>query len=206
MYLGSMLAVAAPPWVCMALGTTLVTVGVFVGSFMTSWPLFIFFYGIIFGIGVGMSYTAPLIVAWSYFPDNKGRVSGFVTSGFGFASAIFNLVSAKLVNPDNLSPNISEVEGNVTNFYFGEEVANRVPDMFRWLALIWLICGIIATCLIPQIKVKPASSNSIVSTRYPTTATECLSDKTFYILMLFSFLASTYGVYMLSAFKIFGSA
>jgi MFS family permease len=202
MYGGSMLTIHCPPRIGLSLCTALMFAGVFGGSYVTSWNWFIVLYGIVWGgIGVAMAYTAPLIVAWSHFPEKKGRVSGFITCGFGFSSAIFNLVSTALINPDNLKPDIRVEDGNVVNYYYSEEIANRVPNMLRNLSYMFLAIGVIATILLPRMKVAEKKVDKL----YPQTLKECLSDKTFYLLTLISFLASTYGVYVVSSFKIFGA-
>lgn len=36
-----------------------------------------------------------------YFPHRKGLVSGVITGGFGFGSAVFIWVIFYIVNPDN---------------------------------------------------------------------------------------------------------
>jgi OFA family oxalate/formate antiporter-like MFS transporter len=64
--------------------------GVFISSFITSFDLFIVFFGVFFGLGTGLGYTSPILSAWSYFPDHKGRISGLIVCGFGFGAAIFN--------------------------------------------------------------------------------------------------------------------
>lgn len=49
-------------------------------------------YGGLFGMGVGLSYTPPLVCGYKHFPQHKGLVSGFVVSGFGAGAFVFNQV------------------------------------------------------------------------------------------------------------------
>jgi hypothetical protein len=111
MYLGSLIALHWHPKIAVGLATICMFCGCFFSSYMTSWSLYFVLYGLVVTIGVGFGYTAPLIVAWSYFPEKKGRVSGLITCGFGFSAGIFNMVSTSLVNPDNIPPDIKVQEG-----------------------------------------------------------------------------------------------
>lgn len=75
--------------------------GFFIASFVKSYGAFLFFYSIIFGSGIGLSYFTPLVCAWEWMPDRKGLASGVVMGGFGFGSFFFGLLAMQLVNPDN---------------------------------------------------------------------------------------------------------
>jgi hypothetical protein len=86
-------------------------------------------YAVGYGAGAGLMYTAPLMSAWSYFRNNKGLVTGIITSGFGFSIGAFGLITSKIVNPDNLTPDIEVHNGAVTEIFYSAEVANNVPFM-----------------------------------------------------------------------------
>jgi hypothetical protein len=47
---------------------------------------------------------APLLAAWLHFPDRKGLVSGIIMAGFGLGVFIYNIVSNKIANPNNIPP------------------------------------------------------------------------------------------------------
>ena len=111
------------------------------------------------GVGTGMSYLVPLICAWEWFPEKKGRMTGIILGGYGFSSFIFAYLSSKLVNPDDLKPEIYDATNNVT--YFGDEVADRVPFMIRTLAGIWTIFLLTSICLISR---KPAEFVDVAET------------------------------------------
>jgi hypothetical protein len=72
--------------------------------------------------------------------------------------------------------------------------------MLRILSYCYLACGTTALILVPHVRRTKAK----VDVLKPTTALECFKDKTIYILLIITLLAATYGIYMLSAFKIFG--
>lgn len=71
---------------------------------MTDPDMFIYCYGLAFGIGKGLMYSTALQAAISHLPGRKGVVSGVVICGFGFGGFIFGLVSKHLCNPDNFRP------------------------------------------------------------------------------------------------------
>ncbi|MEE4248540.1 MAG: hypothetical protein V2I33_24435 [Kangiellaceae bacterium] len=163
MYIGSLIALNWHPKVALGLSTLCMFLGCFFSSYMTSWGWFFVLYGLVVTIGVGFGYTAPLIVAWSYFPEKKGRVSGLITCGFGFSAGIFNLVSTAMINPDNADPDITVHDGRVTNYYYSASIADGVPGMLRGLAYIWVVIGVIATILLPGVK----KAEKKVDYRYP---------------------------------------
>lgn len=140
------------PKLVMGIATLLACGGMLIASYMTTWPWFVVFYVVPLALATGLSYVIPMVIGWSYFPKHTGRVAGIVVSGFGFSGAIFSIVTAYIINPDNMQPDITVSDGEVTNHYYSEEIANGVPSMLRWMCLIWLIFGIIATVLIQPIK------------------------------------------------------
>lgn len=73
-------------------------------SLQYSFTAFLFTYGFLFGIGIGITY--PLCIACSirWFPRRKGTISGVTMIGFGLSSVAFGIVETLLVNPSNLSP------------------------------------------------------------------------------------------------------
>ena len=52
-------------------------------------------YGVIGGIGLGLSYVTPVATAAKWFPDKKGLITGLVVMGFGFGA----LMMAKVIAP-----------------------------------------------------------------------------------------------------------
>jgi len=119
---------------------------------MTNWWAFAALYGIFLCVATGLTYIMPIRIGWSYFPNQKGRVAGIITCGFGFSAAIFSILSSFLLNPYNDQPDIEVTDGKITNHYYSATLANGVPSMLRWICLCWAIFGTIATILIQPIK------------------------------------------------------
>ena len=87
-----------------------------------------------------MCYIVAEVTAWSHFPNNKGLVSGLTLSGFGFGGFLFNILSVKLTNPDNLDT----IKGDDGEDYFPREVFERLPNTLRVCVMIWAGLAIIA--------------------------------------------------------------
>ena len=124
----------------MALGALLAA------SFCKSWRVFVFFQGALFPIGVGILYWAPIICAWEWFPDRKGMVCGLIAGGFGFGAFIYGFISTAIVNPDD----VDKVANDQGIKYYPEEVANRVPKMYRECLYSWLVLAICGVALVSR--------------------------------------------------------
>ncbi|ASW73929.1 MFS transporter [Chryseobacterium piperi] len=57
-----------------------------------SMPLFLFSYGVIGGIGLGVGYITPVSTLVKWFPDKRGLATGMAIMGFGFSALIFGPV------------------------------------------------------------------------------------------------------------------
>lgn len=58
-------------------------------------------------------YTCPLVSGYSWLPERKGAVTGFVVAGFGAGAAVFDAVATAVVNPANAPT-------DATTGYYGE--------------------------------------------------------------------------------------
>lgn len=63
---------------------------------LASLPLFIFFFGVLGGIGLGIGYIAPVPTLVKWFPNHRGLATGIAIMGFGFSSMIFGPLIAQL--------------------------------------------------------------------------------------------------------------
>jgi hypothetical protein len=80
----------------------------------------------------------------------KGLISGAIIAGYGFGSFTFNMIALSLVNPNNEKASVVE-DGDS---YFTDDVAKRVPSMFRILAIIYISIGTIGCLLVKMPKSK----------------------------------------------------
>lgn len=59
------------------------------GIYMHSLPLMYAGYGVLGGLGLGLSYTPPVQTLMQWFPDKKGVASGLTIAGFGSGALVF---------------------------------------------------------------------------------------------------------------------
>lgn len=132
--------------------------GVFLSSFITNFTVFSIAYPLLFGIGIGTSYMAPIISGWEYFPKMRGLVSGLIVLGFGFGSFIFGFISIAIANPDNINPTEKVKGGKI--FPADSPISSNAPKMIRINCAIWLGLLLIA---LPLMRRKISQSESDVS-------------------------------------------
>src|SRR5690554_1720684 len=81
-----------------SVGALLYGLGYFVSAYamhINSLPLFYLGFGMIGGMGLGLSYVTPVATVSKWFPDKKGFITGMVVMGFGLGA----LVMSKLIAP-----------------------------------------------------------------------------------------------------------
>lgn len=126
-------------------GGTFALAGFYASSYTTALGPFLSLYCLMYGLGTGTCYIPPMVVAWEYFPERKGLMTGIIIGAYGFGSFFFSLISTQLVNPEHKDPTIESDDGNT---YFDKDVADRVPFMIRTLVYIWTVLVIISIVLI----------------------------------------------------------
>ena len=104
-------------------------------------------YGIMFGVGMGVAYTAPLAAAMKWMPRWKGAASGFVVSGFGLGALAFSPVQTLYVNPQNI-PSDPHPFDKDQKYFTDPDLLSRVPNMFLILGLSFAVMQLIASVLI----------------------------------------------------------
>ena len=89
------------PKIVIMIAATISLSSIFASSFVTSLEWFIILYGLWAPFGLGMCYFLPVVCAWDYFPDHKGRVTGILMSAYGLSSFFLNIISSAIVNPND---------------------------------------------------------------------------------------------------------
>jgi MFS transporter, OFA family, oxalate/formate antiporter len=195
-----------PPHRTVAIGNSIVVLSVFLTSFLKTYALIVLIYGLLFGLGVGITviftqYTTPLLISWSHFPQYKGRISGVIVSGFGFGSSIFNFVSTAMINPDNKKAD-TKYHGDK---YFDSDVSKRLPEVLRWLALMYLILSVIGLALLTRPKKKEENEELIEKQDDECPSIQAgVKTKMFWILFVMALCSVTPGIFVLSSYKTFG--
>lgn len=146
------------------------------------------------------------MLSWSHFPEYKTRISGIVIGGYGLGSAIFGLVATGLVNPQNDSPHDKEKDGDVTYHYFKKSIAENVPEMLRWLSLMYLILSAVGILLLTK---KSQTEFKEETQEVAPSVKAAMKTKQFLLLFICSVSStckvnSVYGFYVASNYKSFG--
>lgn len=129
------------------IGSWLMSAGVFLSSYAKSLSAFILSYAVLFGTGVGLAYTAPMVAGWKWLPLQKGLVSGIILTGFGSGGFFFNLLGTSFVNPKGF---------DAVNGKFPEEVYNNFPSMLRKMAVIYAAMQLLGSLLVSEPVPAPA--------------------------------------------------
>lgn len=118
-----------------------------------SFTIFIFFptfnyiaTGFVIGsIGYGLAYLPSLVSLWSYFPKNKGFVTGFALTGFGINRLVFKYFSREIINPNR----ISALPGKIK---YPSEISQNFRIYLQIVLMAYGILSVIAISLIQPLK------------------------------------------------------
>lgn len=87
------------PRIIAVIGGVLLGAGYIIAGFTgTSFPLMLFFIGIVGGAGIGMGYVCPIAACVKWFPDLKGLITGLAVAGFGAGAFIFVKLAGEWLN------------------------------------------------------------------------------------------------------------
>lgn len=187
--LGAELSRFSGEQVAAILGGLTVALGVFASSFAPDLATFMVLYGAVFGLGVGIGYTAPMSAGWSWLPNRKGLVNGLVLLGFGTGGFMFNLVGSKLINPRRLA-----------GPPFDSSVYDAFPSMLRTLAVCYAAATLVGGALMrpkPLSRTKPQNG---------VTVADALASKTFRVLYVIIATTASAGLTSASIYKLFASS
>jgi len=147
MYLGGRLERRVGPRPSAYVGAAIVSGCTYLSSRCTTLRSLAFLQALV-GAGIGLSYSAPILCGFGHLGgDNRGIVSGIVTTGSGVGPFLAGLVATTFVNGENYPVDAA------TGLYdpSSSPVVGRVPDMFRVLGTMYAVVGFVgATLLIPS--------------------------------------------------------
>ena len=94
-------------------------------------------------MGIGLSYSSPIVNGFRYFKKSKGIVTGVITTGTGMGPFLFGLIATTFVNKENY------LVDPITGLYDADSpVVARVPSMFRLLGTIYAVCGFLGASIL----------------------------------------------------------
>jgi OFA family oxalate/formate antiporter-like MFS transporter len=205
-YLGSKLTLLLSAWI--------VAAAVYLSSYQRTLSSFLITYAGLFGLGIGLGYTTPMMAGWKWLPNSKGLVSGGILAGFGAGGFLFSLLGSKLINPNGISTGL--------NGKFSSEITDRFPQMLRILAVIYFAISTIGSLLLIEAppalpvttpKEEPFLTNSATTqTSSPTTITptglslkEALQSSQFWLMWIMMFCSGIGGLNTASVYKQFAA-
>jgi MFS family permease len=89
-----------------AIGGVIVGVGYILASFAQNIVVLTLTYGVIVGMGVGITYGVPMVVAARWFPDKKGLAVGLTIVGFGLSPLITAPLAKSLIDRYQARPTL----------------------------------------------------------------------------------------------------
>ena len=112
-----------------------------------------FSYGVLSASAANICLVPTFIIPVTWFPDHKGKIIGFITSGYGFSTTVFAPLQTLMINPSNIPP-VQERNTNSSSSYFeSEEVLNNIPIALLYLSGVYTILftiGILLTVEKPK--------------------------------------------------------
>ncbi|MBM4761852.1 OFA family MFS transporter [Bacillus sp. B15-48] len=166
------------PRLVATVGGLLLGVGVMMASQATTLFQLYFFYGVIGGIGIGMTYVCPLSACVKWFPDKRGFISGMAVAGFGLGGLIYKPIIDYLIN------------------------LTGVSSSFLYIGLIYLVFVVAGAQLLRNPPTDGQSSLSEASAPMNTgsqfTPKQMLSTYQFYILWFMFLFGSISGLLVIS--------
>ncbi|MGL5260077.1 MAG: L-lactate MFS transporter [Lachnospiraceae bacterium] len=78
-------------------GGIMVGVGMIASGFATSVGMLVITYGLVFGLGLGMTYGTTVSSCMKFFPDKRGLIGGITTSIYGLGSVILPPIVTAIV-------------------------------------------------------------------------------------------------------------
>ena len=80
------------------IGGIMVGIGMIASGFATSTGFLVVTYGLVFGLGLGMTYGTAVSSCMKFFPDKRGLIGGIITAIYGLGSVILPPVITAIVS------------------------------------------------------------------------------------------------------------
>lgn len=162
-----------PRWVA-TIGGLLLGAGLILSSSATTLFQLYFFYGVVGGIGIGMTYVSPLSACVKWFPDKRGFISGVAVAGFGLGGLIYK---------------------PIIGFFIGEF---GVSSAFLYLGLIYMIVVVAGAQLLKNPPVVEDELTGTGAKKAQFSPIQMLKTSQFYVLWIVFLIGSVSGLLVIS--------
>ncbi|TXC92976.1 OFA family MFS transporter [Metabacillus litoralis] len=162
-----------PRWVA-TIGGLLLGLGLILSSSATTLFQLYFFYGVVGGIGIGMTYVSPLSACVKWFPDKRGFISGVAVAGFGLGGLIYK---------------------PVIGYFIGEF---GVSSAFLYLGLIYMILVVAGAQLLKNPPVVEDEASGTGAKKAQFSPIQMLKTSQFYVLWIVFLFGSVSGLLVIS--------
>lgn len=153
MYAGGRLQAAVGVRGAALAGGWLMSLGVGLSSVTVQHGLapFALTYGVMFGAGIGLAYTAPIACLIRWMPGRRGLAAGLVVLAFGAGATLFAPLMQAWANPGDLPPTQRLAGGAYYDPHDPDAVAGvlqGVPQLLRRLALVYATMQLLGASLL----------------------------------------------------------
>ena len=171
-----------PKWVIF-IGGLMFGGGMFITGFAKNLTWIVIWYGVVFGLGMGLVYSCTIGNTVKFFPDRRGFVGGITTMAYGLGSVILAPIAAKMVAPDS----------------FGVETTFKILGVV-YLVVICVGAFLVKKCpdgFLPDGFVPPAPAANVKATSDKTWS-EMIKDPIFYVMFIMLVAGAFFGLMMIS--------
>jgi MFS family permease len=93
------------------MGGCAMILAVSLSSLVKSFELFLVLYAGLYGMGYGIVYIIHMKLAWTFFPERKGMMSGIILMFYSIGAFLFIQLTSMIANPNNEKPLIEVRSG-----------------------------------------------------------------------------------------------
>lgn len=138
MQLGAQMMDFIGPRTQTVLGGIIFSTSIYLAQFTTTFGAFISLYAVAAGVGFGIVYFLPLLCAWTYFPNKRNLVAGFILCAFSLNAIAMSRLTTYIVNPDNEKPDILVKIGKNQESFFSPNSyqVTQLDEMFNKLTIV----------------------------------------------------------------------
>lgn len=133
-----------------AIGGVVVGAGYILSGFANSIGMMVLGYGVIAGVGVGITYGVPMAVSARWFPDKKGLAVGLTIVGFGLSPFVTAPLAKFLIDRYQVRPALLILGVSFTAIILVISTTMKLPP----------------SCWVP-IQKTGSQSTGVISTNYP---------------------------------------